>query len=215
MGVYTHSEGNWLTRRGAFLVLLVLFTFLFVAALKSGFAVKMLEELVQPIKADIINEVKPKDEPPPPPPPKMEIPPVEVPPPVVDISLPSDAPVNTISNVTDRPQPPAPPPPPAPRAVVRTKLELAKGSQPNINDYYPSASIRKEEEGLVKVNVCVLANGRVKDVSLIETSGFASLDEAALKVARQYRFKPPTVDGQAVDGGCGNLPIRFKLNTDN
>jgi periplasmic protein TonB len=213
MGVYTHSEGNWLTRRGGFLVLLVLFTFLFIAALKSGFAVRLLEELAPPIVAEIINEVKPKDEPPPPPPPKMEIPLVEVPPPVVDISIPMDTPVNTISNVTDRPQPPAPPPVPAPRSVARTKLEYAKGAQPNLQDFYPPASIRNEEEGLVKVNVCVGANGRVKEVSLVETSGIARLDEAGLKMARQYRFKPPTVDGQPVDAACTPMPIRFKLQT--
>ncbi|HMA10307.1 MAG TPA: hypothetical protein VKO83_00370, partial [Steroidobacteraceae bacterium] len=58
MGVYTHSSGNFLTRRGGFLVALILFHLVLFWALKSGLAVKILESITEPIKVDIVNEVK-------------------------------------------------------------------------------------------------------------------------------------------------------------
>jgi protein TonB len=216
MGVYTHSSGNWLTRRGTFLVILILFHIALFWALKSGFAVKLLESISAPIKVDIVNEVKKDEPPPPPPPPKMEIPPVEVPPPVVDIQIPVDAPTTALTNVTDKPVPPPPPapPPPVTRQVVRTALKLnPKSTQPNVDDYYPETSRRLEEEGVTKVKVCVGTNGRVKTAEVDEGGGsnFSRLDEAAIKVAKLLRFTPPTVDGKPIDDACGTVPIRFQL----
>jgi periplasmic protein TonB len=213
MGVYTHSDGNWLSRRGGFLVLLAIFHILLFWGLKSGFAIKLMQELTPDIVADIINETPDEEAPPPPPPPKMELPPVEVPPPVVDIQIQADAPPTTaLSNVTDRPPPPPPPVAAAPKPVVRTALKLnPKSTQPNVDDYYPESSRRKEEEGVAKIKVCVGTNGRVKEAALDETSGFSALDEAGIKVAKLLRFTPPTEDGKPVDGQCGSVPIRFNI----
>ncbi|HYP80326.1 MAG TPA: energy transducer TonB [Steroidobacteraceae bacterium] len=212
MGVYTHSDGNWLTRRGAFLVALILFHLVLFWALKSGFAVKFIESITEPIKVDIVNEVKDEEPPPPPPPPKMEMPPVQIPPPVVDITIQQDVSTTALTNVTDKPPPPAPPPPVVRAAVVRTQLKLnPKSSQPNVDDYYPETSRRLEEEGLTKVKVCVGTNGRVKNAEVDETSSFARLDEAAIKVAKLLRFTPPTEDGKPLDDACGTVPIRFQL----
>lgn len=211
MGVYTHSEGNWLSRRGVFLVALILFHLVLFWALKSGLAVKIIEAIAPPIKVDIVNEVKKEEPPPPPPPPKMEIPPVEIPPPVVDIQIPVDQPTTALTNVTDKPVPPQPPAPPVVRTVVRTKLTLNKGYQPNVDDYYPEQSRRLEEEGVTKVNLCVDAKGKVKSTAVEESSGSSRLDEAAVKVSRLFRFNPPTEDGKPLDEGCAVLPIRFKL----
>lgn len=206
MGVYVH-DSNWGTRRVVAVGLLILFHIALIWGLKSGFAMKMVQTLAPPIVADIINEVQEDEAPPPPPPPKMELPPVEVPPPVVDITLPTEAPVNTISNVTDRPPPPAPPPvaaaPPAPPPPV---LRLnPRANQPNLDDYYPPTSQRLGEEGAARINICVGTNGRVTTATLDGTSGFSRLDEAAVKVARQYRFNP------VAEEVCNILPVRFKL----
>jgi len=195
------------------MVALILFHILLFWALKSGLAVKLLESITEPIKVDIVNEVKKDEPPPPPPPPKMELPPVEVPPPVIDITIAPDAPATTaLSNVTDRPQPPAPPPPPPPRQVVRTALKLnPKSTQPSVDDYYPETSRRLEEEGVAKIKVCVATNGRVKTAEVEEGSGFSRLDEAGVKVAKLLKFTPPTEDGKPIDDACGTVPIRFKL----
>ena len=211
MGVYVH-DSNWGTRRGIAVGILILFHLLLFWGLKSGFAMKVIESMAPPIVADIIQEAKEEEAPPPPPPPKMELPPVEVPPPVIDISIPVETNTTAISNVTDRPPPAPPPPPAAAPPVVRTALKLnPRATQPSTADYYPPTSQRLGEEGVARVKVCVGTNGRVKTSELEGTSGFERLDEAALKVGKLMRFTPPTENGVAVEQ-CGTLPIRFKLD---
>jgi periplasmic protein TonB len=204
MGVYVH-DSNWGTRRGIAIAILILFHLLLFWGLKSGFAMKVIETLAPPIVADIIQEAKEEEAPPPPPPPKMELPPVEVPPPVIDISIPVETNTTAISNVTDRP-PPAPPPPPAAAPPAPPQLKLSRANQPNVSDYYPPTSQRLGEEGVVRVKICVGTNGRVSSATVDASSGFERLDEAGVKVAKLYRFNPVT---QEV---CNVLPVRFKLD---
>lgn len=209
MGVYTQTNGNWLSRRGAFLLLLIGFHLVFFLALKSGFAVQLIQQITQPIKAEIINEVLPEEPPPPPPEVQMELPPVQVPPVLVDIQLPPPPPTAIQAPVTTEALPPAPPPPPqVTRSVVRTRPALA--SMPPVDDYYPPTSRTLQEEGVVRVEVCYGTNGRVTDAKLAESSGFARLDEAGVRVAQRARMKPGAVDGKP-EAGCATLPIRFTL----
>jgi periplasmic protein TonB len=208
MGVYVH-DNNWASRRMIAFVAMVLFHILLIWGLKSGFAVKLIDTLTAPIEATVIEEVVKDDAPPPPPPPRMELPPVEVPPPVVDITIPIEATTTALSNVTDKP-PPAPPPPVA-AAVVRTALKPnPRASQPNVDEYYPPTSTRLGEEGIAKVKVCVGTNGRVIDATLEESSGFERLDQAAIKVAKLYRFNPATENGKPVEA-CAPMPLRFQI----
>jgi periplasmic protein TonB len=208
MGVYTHSEGNWLTRRGTFLIILIAFHVVLLWAIKSGLAVRFVKSITEPIKAEIINEVKPQEPPPPPPDVKIEQPPVQVPPILVDIPMPAEPPPNVITPPTQvAPVPPAPPPPP--RAVVRV---MAKPTYvPDTRDFYPSVSINLKEEGNVKVHLCVGTNGRVAEASVAEASKYPRLDEAAVKLAKQMRFKPGTEDGKVVEQ-CFVLPVKFNVN---
>src|SRR5690606_859713 len=182
MGVYTQTQGNWLSRRGGFLVLLVAFHLGFFWALKSGFAVKLVQQITQPIKAEIINEVKPEEPPPPPPEVQMELPPVQVPPVLVDIQLPPPPPTAIQAPITTEVVPPAPPPPPqVTRSVVRTKFSTAYVPDPN--DFYPSTSRSMQEEGVVRVHVCWGTNGRVdaSQLKVAQSSGYSRLDDAALR----------------------------------
>jgi periplasmic protein TonB len=211
MGVYTQSaNSNWLSRRGMFLVILILFHVLLFWALKSGFAVKFINSLPQAIKAEIINEVKPEEPPPPPPEVKMEMPPVQVPPVLVDIQLPVDPPPTAIQAPTTTqtvpPQPPAPPAPPRP--VQSTKAVVTY--KPDTFDYYPSTSRNLGEEGKVRVRICVGTNGRVTEATVAESSGIGRLDEASTRLAKQYRFKPATEDGKPI-AQCFLLPVSFSL----
>jgi periplasmic protein TonB len=191
MGVYT-NQSNWVSRRGVFLLLLILFHIVLIWGLKSGFAWKVVAAITPPIVADIINEVD-KDEAPPPPPPQIT----------------PDAPPSTaIQNTTNRP---TPPPAPVVASVPRTGLKPnPKATQPNVDEYYPPTSMRLGEEGTTKVKVCVGVNGRVSTSELAETSGFERLDEAAIKVAKLYRFNPATENGKPVEE-CASMPIRFTI----
>ena len=75
---------------------------------------------------------------------------------------------------------------------------------------YPEAARRRGEQGRVVLKVDVSANGSPLDVSVVQGSGFASLDAAALGAVRQWRFMPATRGGTPV-AAVAQVPIRFRL----
>jgi protein TonB len=60
------------------------------------------------------------------------------------------------------------------------------------------------------VKVQILPNGRVGDVRLEHSSGFAKLDESALREAKRWRMRPGTQDGVAA-AMWTMVPITFQL----
>ena len=58
-------------------------------------------------------------------------------------------------------------------------------------------SKRLRESGQVQVRVLVDATGKPQQMSMIKSSGFARLDDAALATVRATRFRPYTEDGVA------------------
>lgn len=79
--------------------------------------------------------------------------------------------------------------------------------QPN----YPEASRSRGEQGEVLLKVEVLANGRVGQLEVDKSSGYARLDEAALRTVRNWRFKA-AMKGREVVICWVNIPISFRLN---
>lgn len=181
--------------------------------IQSGLAHKVVELLPQDIQTKIIEEEKPKEEePPPPPPPDMKIePPPFVPPPEVSVMT-TPAP-NAITNVVTTPPPPAPPPvaaAPARQTVVAPpKMDVRRSR--SCDEYYPAASSRAEEEGVVQVRCYVGLNGRCDQISISKGSGFDRLDEAAQRCAKDLlRFEPQTKDGQK-EAAWYDFNVRFKM----
>lgn len=222
MGVYTHSNDNWLSRRGGFIVLLLAFHVLLVWALKSGFAIKIIESIAPPIKVDIVQEQKPPEEPPPAPVVKaVELPPVSVPPVLVEIQIPVDPPIQ-VSIEPAPPGPPSPAPAPGPPAqssgtgTARSAVVIPRAitRAPSPADHYPGGSIRDQEEGKVRVKMCYDTKGVVTSTELDAAAGSSSgkkrLDEAAVKMGKQYRFRPKSIDGTPI-AECVVLPVSFSL----
>ena len=125
--------------------------------------------------------------------------------------------------------PPPPPPAPAPRRVEtpvprpvadappqnpRPSATLAPGSVPvpisKPAPDYPVDAQRNNETGTVVVRIEVGADGTPTDVTLARRSGSRSLDRAAIKAARRWRFRPAQRDGQAVAGAV-EVPMAFSL----
>ena len=76
---------------------------------------------------------------------------------------------------------------------------------------YPAESRKLREEGVVLLKVAVTAEGRAANVQLQRSSGFARLDQAALKAVRRWEFKPAHVGLTSV--ACVvEVPVRFGLN---
>ena len=61
---------------------------------------------------------------------------------------------------------------------------------------YPKASLMNEEQGVVAMAFLVSADGNVIESKLEKTSGFKSLDKAALSAITACKFKPGSKDGK-------------------
>jgi protein TonB len=83
--------------------------------------------------------------------------------------------------------------------VVRTPPSTAgKGARTTLPEY-PPASRRAGEAGTVTLKCFVSEKGTCSEVSVVRSSGFPKLDEAAVKeVQRNWRFVPGKEDGKPV-----------------
>jgi protein TonB len=201
------QDATFLSRRAIVLVFIIVLHVLLAYGLATGLARKAIELIAPPIQSDIIEEVQQHDLPPPPPPPEFERPPVEVPPPDINIDVPVEVAQSTaITDVTDKHLPPAP----APHASSKTNPTTGKNF-PNSADYYPAASMRLSEEGSAIVHACVAPTGKLsEDPTIAKTSGSARLDEGAIKLAKAGHYVAGTEDGKPVTG-CFNMSIKFQL----
>jgi TonB family protein len=81
----------------------------------------------------------------------------------------------------------------------------------NAPPVYPEEARRRRQAGVVIVHVAIGADGAVQSATLKRTSGFALLDEAAVKAVRVWRFTPATVAGGAAIACEADVPVEFVL----
>ena len=160
------------------------------------------------VRAKIIPKVveKPVEEQPPEPEP--------IPEPVAET-----APVAVAEPVVEAPPPPAPPvvkEPPKPSAdsvkmVTRTYLRSLKKQLEQIKDY-PATAKRLKQEGTVRVRFTILADGKIEQIEVSESSRYSSLDNSALEaVAKMEKFQPiPKLLEK--ERWRIEIPIQYKLN---
>ena len=92
---------------------------------------------------------------------------------------------------------PAPAPVPVntgPLEVSMSDLEFDRFAEPK----YPRSRDARNKRGWVQLDFTVNADGSTSNVSVAESSPPGTFDEAAMSAARQWRFKPYVVDGEAV-----------------
>lgn len=76
---------------------------------------------------------------------------------------------------------------------------------------YPNQARTNSWEGTVRVKVLVAESGIVHDVRLASSSGYGSLDQAALDGVHRWQFKPAYQDGSPVTAWV-IVPVIFELN---
>ncbi len=54
---------------------------------------------------------------------------------------------------------------------------------------YPFAARKRHEQGIAKIALQILSNGQIKQVKVVETSGFDDLDQAAVEAVQQIKCK--------------------------
>ena len=181
---------------------------LFVIARSLGL-VPPLEE-IKPIVTNVIDEVRPPEDPPP-------LPAVDVTPPR-DIFVPlPDAPPMDIEQPPDvLTQPPSDVVrPPDVGTAFQGPVMVGVRQDPRhplSQPPYPARAIREGSTGTADIEVYVLPSGRVGDARVIRSTGFDALDASALEEAkRKWRLMPATRDGVAY-AQWHRLRVTFKLN---
>lgn len=101
----------------------------------------------------------------------------------------------------------ATPPPPPPRPVDRTPARLVSSPAPT----YPESARSSGVTGVVRLIVEILEDGTVGQVEVTESSGSRTLDDAAVRAVRAWRFEPERLDGVAQRVRVRIPDIRFRL----
>ncbi len=83
---------------------------------------------------------------------------------------------------------------------------------PNTDSYYPASDRRLGTEGTAVVRACVDGGGKLDGAATIETSsGSRSLDNAALRVARDARYAR-SMKGEIPVPNCHRFSVKFTLH---
>ena len=95
-------------------------------------------------------------------------------------------------------------------APRQARLDAPPKPKRNIKPDYPKGARQRGEQGDVVLEIRVNAEGMVDGVKVAVSSGFAELDEAAIKAARTARFSPARSGHDAV-ASTARLTLSFKL----
>jgi protein TonB len=96
------------------------------------------------------------------------------------------------------------------RAVTEVLSSKPSFREPPRQPSYPSQARRRNQQGIVLLEVRLDALGQQRSLNVLRSSGVESLDRAALQAVAAWRFNPETTDGQAVPSRV-HIPIQFAL----
>lgn len=135
------------------------------------------------------------------------------PPARADTKRPPPPPLLTVPSPVPVMAPPrSPPPAPPPVLATGTPARPINQMQWISSDDYPSAALRREAEGLVRVRLDIGVVGLPSDCSIVDSSGDADLDATACSLLlRRARFHPALdAEGSAITGSV-IVPVRWAI----
>lgn len=93
------------------------------------------------------------------------------------------------------------------REVFRSEPSFLTPPRPPI---YPAQAKRRNQQGVVLVEVRLDEAGKLIELKLLRSSGIDSLDKSAMNAVAAWRFRAEVEDGQAVPSRI-HIPIEFAL----
>jgi TonB family protein len=122
--------------------------------------------------------------------------------PAVEPPIESSAPIATSTFAPAADAPVAPPP-------IRL---IGRNVMPSSADYYPASDVRMGYEGTTEIRSCVNASGVLDGSPTVEaTSGRASLDRAAVRLAREGKYAR-AMRGEMPVANCYRFRVTFTLH---
>jgi protein TonB len=97
-----------------------------------------------------------------------------------------------------------------PEAVNPPRSDAAHLNNPAPS--YPSMSRRLAEQGRVVLDVYILANGRVGELRIKQSSGYKRLDDAAVQAVKKWQYVPARRGNEAISFWYIQ-PLSFSLNS--
>lgn len=208
--LYRKQDTGYLSRRTLALAAIILLHVLAIRILASGFASTRVRHASTIIQTRLLPSERIQQLPPPPPQLNLvEQAPIQVVTPQISLPMPEDPPQPPLQN------PPAEtdqaPTAPSPVLMAGSTTRPRPISGPDGRERYPQESIAARETGTPTITICISATGAVDSVQVTRSSGFPRLDEAALGIGRDFRFKPAMRQGQPVPV-CVAYGVKFGIN---
>jgi TonB family protein len=79
-----------------------------------------------------------------------------------------------------------------------------------VKPQYPMGARKAGIEGISQLKIQVLPDGSVGEIQIMKSTGDSSLDEAAQKAVKQWKFKPGLIAGKPVPV-LMTLSVKFEL----
>ncbi len=181
-------------RRLISLGLVVAFHLLVIIAFASGLAQQAAKMMPEAIKAMIVPKKLLNEKLPPPPPPEL----VKPPPPFVpapEISIQAEGPSTAITVQKQVAAPEVHKP-----AGITAPASIGAPHECPQDRWYPPLAIRLNQEGTTTLAFHITTDGSISDVTVAESSGYNSLDEAAVHCASaSWHYKPAMQEGHPVE----------------
>ena len=90
--------------------------------------------------------------------------------------------------------------------VFVSEPEIVNWTQPR----YPRSAQRRNQQGVVMLEVTVDEDGKALTISVIESSGFDTLDRSAIAAVESWEFKPQRRNNHFVQSRV-HVPVAFQL----
>lgn len=103
---------------------------------------------------------------------------------------------------------PLPPPPAPPETMAAGGPDASARPIRSPQPRYPARAMRRGESGTVLLQVAVDAEGRPREVDVVQSSRSRDLDREAQRAVEQWRFSPAIRNGRAVASKV-LIPIEF------